>query len=108
MPTNTKIIVHGTFQDNGDSFLVMTRDRMILVDAPFITDGSLLHQEVSIIGEMGKAVGSPFLKLLADRIVTHQEIAIRAFEIFKSPKGGSAEENWLRAERELLGPPPPR
>ena len=32
---------------------------------------------------------------------TQQEIAKRAFEIYKSGKGGSELENWLRAEREL-------
>ena len=32
---------------------------------------------------------------------THQEIARRAYEIYKSGKGGSQIENWLRAEREL-------
>ena len=32
---------------------------------------------------------------------SHQEIAKRAYEIFKSGKGGSEIENWLRAEREL-------
>ena len=34
---------------------------------------------------------------------THQEIAKRAFEIYKSGKGGTPEENWYRAERELRG-----
>jgi hypothetical protein len=32
---------------------------------------------------------------------THQEIARRAYEIYKSGKGGSQTENWFRAEREL-------
>ena len=32
---------------------------------------------------------------------TQQEIAKRAYEIYKSGKGGSALDNWLRAEREL-------
>ena len=32
---------------------------------------------------------------------TQQEIAKRAYEIFKSGKGGSDLENWFRAEREL-------
>ena len=34
--------------------------------------------------------------------VTHSMIAQRAFEIWKS-EGGSAAENWLKAERELRG-----
>ena len=32
---------------------------------------------------------------------TQQEIAKRAYEIYKSGKGGSDFENWIRAEREL-------
>ena len=41
--------------------------------------------------------GQPF----GQRQPTHQEIAKRAYEIYKSGKGGSAQDNWYRAEREL-------
>jgi hypothetical protein len=34
--------------------------------------------------------------------LTHESIAIRAFEIWRST-GGSAEANWVQAERELKG-----
>jgi hypothetical protein len=37
------------------------------------------------------------------RQVTHEEIARRAYEIWKSGRGGTAFENWVRAERELRG-----
>ena len=37
------------------------------------------------------------------RQVTHEQIARRAYEIFKSGTGGSTEDNWFRAERELRG-----
>jgi Protein of unknown function (DUF2934) len=37
----------------------------------------------------------------AERVPSHDEIAARAHEIAHGPDGGSAEENWLRAEREL-------
>jgi hypothetical protein len=33
--------------------------------------------------------------------VTHEMIAKRAYEIYRSPRSGSQVENWLRAEREL-------
>ena len=33
-----------------------------------------------------------------------EEIATRAYTIHESGEGGDAVENWLRAERELLGP----
>ena len=32
---------------------------------------------------------------------SHDEIALRAYEIHESGAGGDAIENWLRAEREL-------
>ena len=34
---------------------------------------------------------------------SQQEIAKKAYEIYKSGKGGSDLENWFRAERELRG-----
>ena|SRR5687768_12160387 len=33
--------------------------------------------------------------------ITQEQIAKRAYEIWRSGKGGSAFENWIRAEREL-------
>lgn len=32
---------------------------------------------------------------------SYDEIARRAYEIFESGEGGTAQENWERAEREL-------
>ena len=34
---------------------------------------------------------------------TYDQIARRAYEIWQSGKGGSQDENWYRAERELRG-----
>ncbi|HSZ55330.1 MAG TPA: DUF2934 domain-containing protein [Tepidisphaeraceae bacterium] len=34
---------------------------------------------------------------------TYEQIAKRAYEIWKSGKGGSQDDNWFRAERELKG-----
>lgn len=39
--------------------------------------------------------------MASGRQVTHEMIAKRAYEIWKSGKGGSQYDNWLRAEREL-------
>ncbi len=36
-------------------------------------------------------------------VVTHEAIAIRAYEIWRSGKGGSEQQNWVQAERELKG-----
>jgi hypothetical protein len=35
------------------------------------------------------------------RQISHEMIAKRAYEIWKSGKGGSQYDNWIRAEREL-------
>lgn len=34
---------------------------------------------------------------------TYDQIALSAYYIWKSGKGGSQDENWFRAERELRG-----
>ena len=38
-----------------------------------------------------------------EQVVTHEQIARRAYEIWASGKGGSDFDNWTRAERELRG-----
>jgi hypothetical protein len=39
----------------------------------------------------------------APRMVTYEQIAVRAYEIWSSGQGGSDFDNWVRAERELRG-----
>lgn len=39
----------------------------------------------------------------AAKVITHDAIARRAYEISQSPQCGSEIENWMRAERELRG-----
>lgn len=76
---------------------------MILVDAPFLVDLSMKNKTVSIIVEIGVPPGSPLIvKLIAEKIVTHEEIASRVYETYKSGLGGTADDNWFCAERQLL------
>jgi hypothetical protein len=42
-------------------------------------------------------------KSAAPRVVTHDDIAKRAYEIHLSSAGGTEADNWYRAERELRG-----
>jgi hypothetical protein len=35
--------------------------------------------------------------------ITEEKIRERAYEISQTPEGGTEEENWLRAEKELRG-----
>ena len=68
----SKTLAHGTLGANSDTWFLMTHDQMILVDASFVVDNSLEGQTVSIVGSMGKPSGSPFVKLIAERIVGHE------------------------------------
>jgi hypothetical protein len=42
------------------------------------------------------------LFLMVFNVIRHQDIAVRAFEIFQSNAGGTAVENWLSAEDRLI------
>ena len=60
-------------------------NKMLLIDAPFAIDLNLTKHTVSAIGRMGIPHGSPGItKLIIDRIVSHEDIAFRAYDIFKS------------------------
>jgi hypothetical protein len=103
MTASTKTFAYGTSEENGDTWLLMTRDHMILLDA-VLSDLSLEHKTVSVIGTMGVPPGAPGItKLIVEKIVPHEAIAIRAYNIYQSGDRGSADDQWLRAERELLG-----
>ncbi len=40
---------------------------------------------------------------IARKVVTQEQVAIRAYEISRSPRCGSELDNWFLAERELKG-----
>jgi len=99
----TKTFAYGTLGASTDTWFLVARERMILLDVSFLIDGSLENKTVSVIGKMGVPPGSPFTKLIAEKIVSHEAIARQAYEIFQSGHGGSADSNWFRAEQGLLG-----
>ena len=45
----------------------------------------------------------PAVAAVAPKVITHEMIAVRAYEISMSPNCGSEVDNWCRAERELRG-----
>ena len=103
MTANPKTFAYGTLGADTDTFFLMTPERMILLDVSFPIEGSLENKSVSVIGRMGVPPSSPGItKLIAEQIVSHEAIAKRAYEIYQSGHGGSADDNWFRAERELL------
>jgi hypothetical protein len=101
MPTEPKTIDYGTLRASSDSWLLI-REHVELLDIPFDFDTSMEGKTVSVIGRIGVPEGSPHTKLIVEKMVLHDDIAARAQAIHKSGHGGFAEDNWLRAERELL------
>src|SRR4051812_15449940 len=101
MPTSERTFAFGTLEENGDTWLLITRDRIIPLDLA-LSDLKLEHKAVSVVGKMGIPPSSLETKLIVEQLATHDDIAIRAFEIFKSGAGGSQDDQWFRAERELL------
>ena len=43
----------------------------------------------------------PKAQAATQKVITHDMIARRAYEISQSPQCGSEYDNWIRAEREL-------
>jgi hypothetical protein len=73
-----------------------------------LVDDRLNYHRVSVLGRVGRrplefdsALGSTCL--LASRLASHSDVELRAFFISLTAECGSPTENWLRAERELLG-----
>ena len=103
MAPKSKTFEYGILDSNTDTFFLRKPNRFVLLDVPFVFDTSLRHQAVSVIGTMGEPAGAPGItKLIVDKLVSHDDIAKRAYEIYQSGRGGSADDDWLRAERELL------
>jgi hypothetical protein len=102
MTTEIKIMDHGALRANSDSWL-LAREHVRPLHIPFDFDTSIEGKMVSVIGRMGVPEGSPDTRLIVEKIALHDDIAARALAIHTSGQGGSAEDNWLRAERELLG-----
>jgi hypothetical protein len=57
---------------------------------------SPIPRPASPAAKTGVAAAAP-----APRVVSHDQIAVRAYEIWASGQGGSEFDNWVRAEREL-------
>ena len=101
MAAISKTFAYGTLEADTDTWL-LAREQVIPLDISFPFDTFLEHKMVSVIGRMGIPQGSSMTKLIVEKIVSHDAIAGRSFEIYQSSQGGSAIDNWLIAERELL------
>ena len=103
MPASPTTFAFGTLNADTDTWFLVTREGILLLDVPFAFEGTLERKTVSVIGRMGIPPSSPRTKLIVEKIVGHEAIARRAYEIYQSGHGGTADDNWFRAERELLG-----
>lgn len=101
MAAISKTFAYGTLEADTDTWL-LAREQVIPLDISFSFDTSLEHRTVSVIGRMGIPQGSSMTKLIVEKIVGHDAIAGRSYEIHQSGQGDSAIDNWLSAERELL------
>lgn len=101
--TSERILAWGTLGDDGDTWFLMTERGTLLIDAPFLLDSALEGRVVSVLGRMGVPSGAPFRKLMAEKIVSHADIALRAYALHQAGAAGTALDDWLRAERELAG-----
>ncbi len=112
MATTTNQIFWGTLLSDTDNFLLQRPNGFTIVDVfvhPEVENDVVnnqldRHQEVSILGNLGHDPRLGSLEcIIAEKIVTHADIAARAFQIYQSGRGGSALSNWLSAERQLFG-----
>jgi Protein of unknown function (DUF2934) len=85
---------------SGDVLLVFFDDEL----ARFVREHEFgEHRRVSILGDQGLGPRGELVAILnPSNVVSHHHIAVRAYEIYRSGQGGSAFDNWLAAERQLL------
>ena len=105
---------HGFINLIGSGFIDLSGDGLdaVLRQAHF-EEAPLNNKRISVLGHIGdRSLGGdpddsdPFNRvksLIASKVVLQNDIALRAFNIFESANGGSTLDNWLRAEKELLG-----
>ena len=114
-------IFSGTFIFTTDDFLLDLDNSQGLIDLSGDGLQAVLSQEnfeeaplkgkrVSVLGHVGdrSLTGDPnsslrVKSLIVAKLVLQSDIAVRAYYIFQSGQGGSILDNWLCAERELLG-----
>lgn len=101
MAANSKTFAYGRLAASTDSWLLVL-EQVTPLDIFLAFDLSLEREMVSVIGRMGIPEGSPFTNFIDEKIVGHDAISERAYEIFQSGEGDFANDQWFRAERELL------
>ena len=104
MAATSKIFAYGTLESDTDSWL-LAAEQAVPLDVSLIGsfDTALEHHSISVVGTLGKPPSAPTItKLIVEKLVGHDAIRRRAYELYESGKREAAADNWLRAERELL------
>jgi hypothetical protein len=103
MTTNPKTVAHGKLHGSTDTWLLVSSD-VIPLDITLLEsfDSSLEHKNVSVVGTMGIPKSALVMKLIVEKLASHDAINRRAYEFYESGRGGSATDHWLRAEHDLL------
>jgi hypothetical protein len=75
------------------------------VHTSFAADPRFYDQRVSVLGFLGEqtppsAAGAA--SITAMKLISHEAVSLRAYEIHESCREGGAVDNWLRAQWELL------
>ncbi len=108
-------IMSGLVTFTTDGFFIQLTDNGPFVDLsgpavfrPGFDEEHFDHQHASVLAQMGERAiggssGGPAVRsLVAERIVSHLDVATRAYYMFQADGRPSAFDNWLRAERESL------
>ena len=75
------------------------------VHGSFVADPQFHDRRVSILGYQGEqtpASEDGAASITAMKLVSHEAVSLRAYEIHESYRDGCAIDNWLRAQWELL------
>jgi len=102
MSEQSKTFAFGTLEPTSDTWILNAGSHIVMLDLSQF-DLTLVHKTVSVVGKMGTPPSAPGItKLIVDKLVSHDDIAKRAYAIYRSGSGGSSDDHWLRAERQLL------
>jgi hypothetical protein len=104
---NAQIMDFGTFSVHSKKVVFHSRDTGLFTPVEDMAQGAhgviegFLNQPVSVVYS---EIRQPHEKtrMMLHEVVRHAQIGERAFGIYESPERADAEQNWLRAELELL------
>lgn len=101
VPTPSTRIFCGMLSISGDTFQLLRTDHPHVLDVYFScrVDRDLNRRAVSVLGYLGDRVPAA---LVAIRVVSHEAVSLRAYQLHQSSGNSSAIANWLCAERQLL------